>query len=278
MGEFSTAIKPAIAVTMLACFWCWESWRPYFGFHGGRLRHACLNLSIALLNTLVLALTFGALAASATHWAAQNQIGLLHNLRIGVAGNWLLALVLLDGWMYIWHRANHALPILWRFHRVHHADRHVDVTTATRFHLGEHLISALLRLGLIPMLGLELGHLIAYESLLIAVTQFHHADIDLGRGDAWLRMVIVTPAMHKVHHSEWRPQTDSNYATVLSLWDRVFGSFRLRTDRAGVVCGLAEFRDPAWQTWRGIWKMPLVRSSAKSQPAGSRRLIRITFF
>jgi sterol desaturase/sphingolipid hydroxylase (fatty acid hydroxylase superfamily) len=171
--------------------------------------------------------------------------------------------VLLDGWMYLWHRANHAIPLLWRFHRMHHSDRHLDVTSATRFHLGEHVGAALARLGLIPLLGLSVWELVIYDTLVLAITQFHHADISLGRWDRWFRCPIVTPYMHKVHHSDWRPETDSNFSTVLSIWDRIAGTFRMRADPRTIRFGLQELTAPQWQTLWGLWKTPFVDADAK---------------
>ncbi len=249
--------RRALSVVLLALFWCWETWRPFFGQRQGRWRHAARNLALAVCNTVVLGLVFGAVTVEVADWAGQNRVGLLNQLGLEGVSRGIPALVLLDGWTYLWHRANHGIPFLWRFHRMHHSDRHMDVTTATRFHLGELVGSALLRLGLVPLLGIGAWELVAYDTLVVAGTQFHHADISLGRWDRWLRLVLVTPTMHKVHHSDLRPETDSNYATVLSLWDRLAGTFRMRADPRTLVFGLREFTDPAWQTWWGLWKTPL---------------------
>jgi sterol desaturase/sphingolipid hydroxylase (fatty acid hydroxylase superfamily) len=251
-------IKLVVPVVLLALFWCWETWRPFFGQPEGRVRHAVHNLAIALFNTVILGLGFGFLTAIVAGWTELNQYGLLSAFGLDGPARFVLALVLLDCWMYVWHRANHTVPLLWRFHRMHHSDRHMDVTTATRFHLGEHVGAAVLRLGLIPLLGFEVWNLIVYDTLVIAVTQFHHADISVGRWDRWLRWLVVTPYMHKVHHSDWRPETDSNYSTVLSIWDRIFGSFRMRTDPKTLMFGLDDFTDPAWQTWWGMMKTPFI--------------------
>jgi sterol desaturase/sphingolipid hydroxylase (fatty acid hydroxylase superfamily) len=250
--------KRAVPVVLLALFWGWETWRPFFGQSGRRWRHAGRNLAVALTNTVVLALLFGSATVAVAEWAGRNQLGLLNALDLAGPVRFALALVLLDAWMYVWHRANHRLPVLWRVHRMHHSERAMDVTTATRFHLGEHVGASVLRLGLIPLLGFGVWEIAAYETLVIAVTQFHHADISVGRLDRWLRLLIVTPDMHKVHHSDWRPETDSNYATVLSVWDRLAGTFRMRPDPRTIVFGLEEFTDPAWQTWRGMWATPFV--------------------
>lgn len=251
-------IKAVVSVVMLAVFWFWETARPFFGQPNGRFRHAGHNLAIALFNTAVLGLAFCFVTAAVGNWTEANRLGLLNQLDLEGPARFVLALMLLDGGMYVWHRANHTIPLLWRFHRMHHSDQHMDVTTATRFHLGEHVGAAVLRLGLIPLLGFELWNLVAYDMVVIAITQFHHADISLGRGDRWLRLFLVTPDMHKVHHSNWRPETDSNYSTVLSVWDRLAGSFQIRANPKTLVFGLHEFTDPGWQRWWGMMKTPFV--------------------
>lgn len=191
-------------------------------------------------------------------WAHEQSLGLLHALDLGGPFRLVLAIVLLDGWMYLWHRANHTITWLWRFHRMHHSDTQMDVTTATRFHLGEHIGASLLRTGLIPVLGFEVSELIVYDTLLIGVTMLHHANISLGRYDRWLRWVFVTPDMHKVHHSSWPSETDSNYSTVFSVWDRVARTFRMRAEPKTLQFGLPDFPDPGWQTFWGMWKTPFV--------------------
>jgi sterol desaturase/sphingolipid hydroxylase (fatty acid hydroxylase superfamily) len=249
-------VKRVVPLLLLVLFWCWETWRPFFGQREGRWRHAAHNLAIALLNAIILGLVFGSATLMVANWTEENELGLLNHLGLAGPGRFLFALVLLDGWMYIWHRANHAIPLLWRFHRMHHSDRHMDVTTATRFHLGEHVSASVLRLGLVPLLGFAVWNLVVYDTLVIAITQFHHADISLGWGDRWLRWLVVTPDMHKVHHSDRRAETDSNYSTVLSVWDRLARSFRLRAEPKSIVFGLKEFTDRGWQTFGGMLKTP----------------------
>ena len=259
LEEFILA-KRVFPLVLLGLFWSWETWRPFFGQREGRWRHAGRNLIIAVVNTVVLGLMLGNVTVAVTSWTDQHELGLLNNLGIDWPIRFGLALVLLDGWMYFWHRANHFIPFLWRFHRMHHSDRHMDVTTATRFHLGEHLGSSVLKLGLIPLVGIEIWHIVIYDTLVIAVTQLHHADISLGRWDRWLRLVIVTPDMHKVHHSDWQPETDSNYSTVLSVWDRLFGSLRKRDDYRSFVFGLKEFTVSGWQSVVEMLKTPFVNA------------------
>jgi sterol desaturase/sphingolipid hydroxylase (fatty acid hydroxylase superfamily) len=251
-------LKRALPAVVLAVLWGWESWCPFFGQRTGRLRHAGHNLAIAIFNTVVIALVFGSLTAFLAYWAEERQLGLLYQLGLSNPFRFSLALILLDGWMYVWHRANHLVPLLWRFHRMHHSDPNMDVTTATRFHFGEQVLSSILRLALIPLLGFQVWMLVVYDTVALSVIMFHHADISLSKWDRWLRCLIVTPDMHKVHHSNWQPETDSNFSTVLSIWDRMARSFRMRPDLQAIVFGLEEFNDSSWQTWFGLWKTPFI--------------------
>jgi sterol desaturase/sphingolipid hydroxylase (fatty acid hydroxylase superfamily) len=136
-----------------------------------------------------------------------------------------LDLLLLDFLIYWWHRANHQWHFLWRFHLVHHLDRTLDSTSALRFHFGEVLISAAARAGAILLLGFPLLSIIAFETLLLIATIFHHSNLRLpGRLEAALAGLVITPSIHWVHHHRRRIDTDSNYGTVFSFWDRLFAS------------------------------------------------------
>jgi sterol desaturase/sphingolipid hydroxylase (fatty acid hydroxylase superfamily) len=213
---------------------------------------------MALLNSGMTALLFVGLWATVANWAGHNGFGLLNWTGAQPLWHALAALLALDFWTYCWHRLNHRVPFLWRFHRAHHSDAQMDVTTASRFHIGEILFSNCLRIPLILIVGIYLWEMVLYEAALLAVNQFQHANIGLPRKlDQLLRCFIVTPAMHKVHHSRWQPETDSNYSSLLSVWDRIFRSFRLRDDPRTIQFGLDEFAKPEDQTLPGILKTPL---------------------
>lgn len=156
----------------------------------------------------------------------------------------LLDIVLLDLWTYGLHRAYHRVPVLWRFHKVHHFDEFLDTTSAFRFHFGEVIISALLRLAPIALLAIPLAHVLIFEILLLMTAIFHHSNLRL---PSWLERplsrVIVTPSIHWVHHHAVRADTDSNYAAVFSVWDRLFSS-RSRTKRTpGMRIGVEAVED-----------------------------------
>jgi sterol desaturase/sphingolipid hydroxylase (fatty acid hydroxylase superfamily) len=136
-----------------------------------------------------------------------------------------LDLLVLDLWIYAWHRANHRIPFLWRFHGVHHLDQFLDTTTAGRFHAGEVVLSALARTVPIILLGMPLESVLTFEALVLAAALFHHSNLRLPAGfERALSWLVVTPSIHWVHHHAVRRDTDSNYATVLSVWDHVFRS------------------------------------------------------
>jgi sterol desaturase/sphingolipid hydroxylase (fatty acid hydroxylase superfamily) len=257
-------VKAAATVLLLVLFWSWETWFPFSERRQGRWEHAGRNLAVALCNAFLLAIVFGTATVFVADWTGRNKIGLLSVLDAGWLVRLGLTLLLLDVWMYVWHRANHSIPFLWRFHRMHHADDHMDVTTATRFHPGEHAVSATLRLALIPLAGFELWHVLLYDALVVAVTMFHHANISLGWADRPIRWLLVTPDLHKVHHSREMPETNSNYATVLSMWDRLAGTLRTRTDPHTIALGLDEFDDPYWQTFAGMLQTPFTGGRTSS--------------
>lgn len=254
--------RPYLAFGVLLALLAWEGIAPFFPFPRGRarLRHGLRNVFLGGLNAIVTAIVFTGLWWLSADWSKDHSFGLLHRLPWPGVIEGLLAILLLDAWTYAWHRMNHRIPFLWRFHRVHHSDPHMDVTTATRFHIGEIVLSSVLRIPLILVLGIGIGQLALYEVLMFAVVQFHHANIGVSdRWDRLLRLLIVTPYMHKVHHSRWQPETDSNYSSLLSIWDRLFRSFRINEKPETIQLGLDEFNADRFQTLGGLLKIPLAR-------------------
>jgi len=240
-----------------------ESWLPAAGNRRRRLRHAARNLTLWLLNALAVALLAAPFIASVAGWAEESRFGLLNLLSLPPAIATVTAILLFDGWLYLLHRANHKFGLLWRFHRVHHSDPEMDATTATRFHTGEVLISAALRLALIPLLGVTLWQLLTYESLMLPVILFHHSNVRFPeKADRWLRALVVSPALHRVHHSRLQVETDSNYSIIFSFWDRIGGTLRLRKDGRPVDFGLAEYDGEEWQQVSRLLTTPFHTSNS----------------
>jgi len=251
-----------LSVGLLVLFLSWESMVPFFGFFQHKLTkrtiHGVRNLLLGALNAVLISLVFVAAWLWVAEFAYQKQFGLLYWIGPPEWVHAFGAIALFDFWTYWWHRMNHEIPFLWRFHRVHHSDPLMDVTTANRFHIGEIFFSSLFRIPLILLFGAQLWHLAVYELLLFPVVQFHHANIGLPNGlDRILRCLIVTPAMHKVHHSDFPTETNSNYTSLFSLWDRLFGSFRLRANVHSVHFGLEGYDQADRQTLVGLLKTPV---------------------
>jgi len=255
-----------------------ESWIPAAADRQHRVRHAMRNVTLGLLNAVVAALLVAPLLAGLSLWAENNGFGLLRMVPLPPAAAMVAAILMFDGWMYLWHRANHQIGFLWRFHRVHHSDPEMDVTTGIRFHTGEILISSALRLAVVPLLGITIGQFLVYEILLLPVILFHHSNVRFPeRIDRWLRLVIVTPAIHRVHHSRQQVETDSNYSSVFSFWDRIAGTLRRRRDGQPVNFGLDEYDREGWQCVIGLLTTPFVSVEAESSVtvhAGRKKLPR----
>jgi len=250
-----------IALAVLFVLLTWESLYPFFGFFLRKTRqrmvHGATNVAMAVINTLLIVLFFVTAWTWASTLATDKGWGLLNSFDAPIWLDALIAILLFDIFTYWFHRLSHRVPFLWRFHRVHHSDPQMDVTTANRFHFGEIIISSLLRVGAILAIGAEIWQLALYEAIMFPVVQFHHANIVLPpRLDGFLRLFIATPAMHKVHHSRLQPETDSNYTSLLSVWDRIFRSFRTSKDLHAIELGLQGYDSNAKQNLIGLLKTP----------------------
>jgi len=242
LGFFSYGTTIATGVLL----WILEGLYPFFSEQKRRAQHAKLNLSIAGLNLLIL-LPSGILMAfmlgwSNTFWPGIRLLG-LHPVAEAIA-----MVLLIDLWMYAWHRLNHETVFLWRFHSVHHSDAALDVTTSWRFHYMEILFSELLRLPLFMLMGAGIEHLLLYSLLMTPVIEFHHSNVSIPLAlERMVRLVIPTPMMHRLHHSRLRREHDSNYGSMLSLWDRLFGSFLVKKSLDDLRIGLDHESDPGKQ-------------------------------
>ncbi|MBT8149737.1 MAG: sterol desaturase family protein [Gammaproteobacteria bacterium] len=261
MTNIAIEFKTLLLLLCLAAGWMLEYIAPLQRASRQRavehVRHDLKNLCLAAIATaansaLVVLLLFPVLQLTAARqWGLLNWPGLPGWII------WPMALVLFDLWQYGWHVLNHRLPWLWRFHVVHHADTAMDTSSGLRFHFIEIALSTLIRVPLVMLLGLQLQHLLVYELIALPVVLFHHSNLRLPLAlDRLLRIFIVTPRMHWVHHSDQRIETDSNYASVLTLWDRLFGSYRGRDNFADLQLGV---RGEAYLSLRDMLLVPLRR-------------------
>ncbi|PIW25819.1 MAG: sterol desaturase [Rhodospirillales bacterium CG15_BIG_FIL_POST_REV_8_21_14_020_66_15] len=221
------------------------------------------NAALVLLDTLAVRAVAWALPAflpvAAAALAADRGWGLFPALGVDGWAAFLLTLVLFDLAIYAQHVAVHYIPVLWRLHRVHHTDLAFDTTTGVRFHPLEILLSIAIKVGLVLMLGAPAAAVVVFEVVLNATSLFNHANLALpGWLDAALRRVLVTPDMHRVHHSVHRDETDSNFGFNLSVWDRLFGTYRAqpRDGHDAMALGVGGFRDPARLGLGGLLVQP----------------------
>lgn len=230
--------KGGIIILTLVAFLILERLFPVARWVGGIWR-VLKNFGLAGFNALLSPL----IVLPVTQLAAGHAIGWRPD---GWNGGWfiLVDLLILDCWIYWWHRANHMLPFLWRFHEVHHLDETLDASSALRFHFGEVVLSSLVRAAVIIVLEVPFTTVAIFEVLVAVNAIFHHSNLKL---PAWLERplswLIVTPSIHWVHHHAIRSDTDSNYSALLSVWDRIFGSSSATVRTADMPIGVEGLTD-----------------------------------
>jgi len=220
------------------------------------------NLGIVVLDSILVRLLMPAAATGAAIWAEELGFGLFNWLSLPLPVSAVLAVILLDLIIYTQHLLFHAIPILWRLHMVHHADRDIDVTTGLRFHPIEILLSLLIKMICVILLGAPVLAVIIFEVVLNGMAMFNHANLKLPRRlDAILRRLIITPDVHRVHHSIIKQETNSNYGFNLSIWDRLFGTFREQPEKGhdGMTIGLEHLQQAPTHSLLFMLRLPFNR-------------------
>ncbi|WP_415902665.1 sterol desaturase family protein [Neptuniibacter sp. QD29_5] len=252
--NFSAWLLANEPIVRLSCFFgvftvmaCWELYRPFRPLLQKKWFRWRSNLSLVVLNSLLLRVMFPVAAVGVAGYAQAKGFGLFIWLDLPIWLEVLLAVVLLDFLIYAQHVLFHKVPLLWRFHRMHHADPDIDVTTGARFHPVEIVLSMLIKMLMVFLLGPAVVAVILFEVLLNASAMFNHSNIQLPKLlDRVIRWLFVTPDMHRVHHSKIPSETDSNYGFALSCWDRICKTYieKPAKGQVGVEIGLNEFNDP----------------------------------
>ncbi|HID46098.1 MAG TPA: sterol desaturase family protein [Chromatiaceae bacterium] len=210
------------------------------------------NLGLVFLYSVILRLLFPAAAVGVAAFAQVNGWGLFNYYQISLPLTVILSVIAMDAMIYIQHVMMHAIPLLWRLHRVHHADLDYDVTTGARFHPLEIILSMLIKFATIFLLGPPVVAVVIFEVLLNATAMFNHGNVKLPASvDRVLRWFVVTPDMHRVHHSVEDDEANSNFGFNLPWWDRLFGTYRNqpRAGHEGMTIGIHNYRDQKQVTW-----------------------------
>jgi sterol desaturase/sphingolipid hydroxylase (fatty acid hydroxylase superfamily) len=241
------AIRLAAFAGVFSVMAVWELLAPRRSWAVGRAPRWPSNLGILVADVLAVRLLLPTAAVGVALVADERGFGLFHVIGLPF---WLAApigFLVLDLVIYGQHVIFHHVPWLWRLHRMHHADLDIDVTTGVRFHPVEILLSLVIKIATVALLGVPAAAVVCFEVVLNATSMFNHANASLPRWlDRVVRLIVVTPDMHRVHHSILRQETDSNFGFNLPWWDRLFGTYRAepRAGHDGMTIGLPVFRDP----------------------------------
>lgn len=246
--DYEATLRVALFVGMFVLIASWERRAPRRRLTTSKRDRWIANLAMVGLSTVLLRLVFPAAAVGLALVAQEENWGWLNQLDVPTWIAILAGIVLLDFVIYVQHVLFHAIPNLWRLHMVHHTDLDYDLTTGVRFHPVEILLSMVIKFGAIAALGQSPVAVLAFEVILNVSSMFNHGNIRLpGKIDRLLRWIIVTPDMHRVHHSIIKRETNSNYGFNLSIWDRIFGTYRAqpRDGHETMIIGLEQFREPS---------------------------------
>jgi len=268
-----TIIRFAIFLGVLGVVAAWEALAPRRRRTFRRWTRWPNNLGIVALDTALTRLAFPITAVGFALLCQQREWGLLNTLALPPWLAALLGVLILDLAIYLQHVLFHAVPALWRLHRMHHADLDIDVTTGARFHPIEILASMAIKLAVIAAFGISASAVLVFEILLNATSMFNHGNIRLPVGlDRMLRWIVVTPDMHRVHHSIVPCETNSNFGFNMPWWDRLFGTYRAQPEAGheAMTIGISQFRSPREQWLDRMLTQPF-REDALDYPfSGSR--------
>ena len=258
--------RMAILVGGLLFFWIVEGSIPLLNlsYKKNKLRHAVVNLGFTFIH-LVIHTFLAILIIKLSDWCLHNQFGLVYCLNANIVFTILIVFFTLDffgGWLV--HITEHKVPVLWRFHVIHHADNNVDVTTGLRHHPVESLLRGLFFFIGIVVSGAPVFAIMIFQTILILATAFTHSNINLPKWfDAALSFILISPNMHKVHHHWKQPFTDSNYGAILSIWDRLLGTFK-KLDPLQIRYGLDRYYpNEKDEDFIGLMKSPFKKQESK---------------
>ena len=257
-------IRISAFVGIFAVMAVWEMMAPRRQWNTAKAKRWVVNLAIVGFNSLLTRVLFASGALGAAILAGQGEVGLFNQLNWPWWAELIIAVVVLDLVVYIQHVLMHAVPILWRLHMVHHSDLDVDVTTGVRFHPIEIALSMFIKIGAVILIGVSPTAVLMFEVMLNATSMFNHSNVRIPvQVDRMLRWIVVTPDMHRVHHSVIPRETNRNFGFNLSWWDRVLGTYLSNPSKGHeyMTIGLEQYRTQL--TWLGLVALPFVGEIGK---------------
>ena len=246
-----------IAASFLLLYWL-ERRRPLRGRVDDDTVHTARNFAMAALAATAVHFVEAPVVAPIARFSATRRWGLVPRLGLPSPVATLMSIVLLDYTLYLWHGLVHRVPFLWRFHLVHHLDRDVDASTALRFHAGELTMSIPWRAAQILAIGVSPSALSAWQTLTLLSVMFHHSNVRLPLAfERAASLVLVTPRMHGIHHSIVHVESESNFSSGLSLWDRMHGTLRLNIPQSAITVGVPAYQSPEDEELSRALALPL---------------------
>src|SRR5215207_4466499 len=274
-GKLPAWLSGALVLGAFGALVWLERRRPLRAERESKLARAARNLAVAAAGAAALRLTEAPLAEGLTALVERRRWGLLKLVRLPAGLEVAAAVVLLDYTLYLWHVLTHRVPWLWRFHVVHHIDLDLDTTTALRFHFAELAVSAPWRAAQILVIGVSPLARSVWQTLLMLSILFHHSNVRLPvELERRLNLFVVTPRMHGIHHSTVKEETNSNWSSGLTLWDRLHGTLRLDVPQSEITIGAPAYRDPRELGLAQILKLPFAeeRNAWRPQAEAPKRL------
>ncbi|MGB5278340.1 MAG: sterol desaturase family protein [Gammaproteobacteria bacterium] len=256
------AIRLGFFIGIFAVMAIWEVVAPRRALNVSKVLRWANNLGLVFFNSLILRLMFPAAAVGMAAFASEQGWGIFNYYDVPPVISVIASVLAMDFVIYLQHVMVHAVPVLWRLHRVHHADLDFDVTTGARFHTLEIILSMLIKFASIAVLGPPVVAVVIFEVVLNATAMFNHSNVRLHPGlDRMLRWIVVTPDMHRVHHSVEDDEANSNFGFNLPWWDRLFGTYKdqPRAGHENMVIGIHIYRDPKLVSWlHGMLWLPFI--------------------
>ena len=258
----SQEIRTLIFVLFFSIFSIWEMTKPKKKLTTSKSRRWFSNLSLIFIGNIAIKTLTPWTALEAAEVFEKLNLGLFNNIKIPWGAKFFLSIILLDLAIYAQHVVFHKVPTLWKIHKVHHADTDIDLSTSLRFHPFEIFLSLLIKISIILTLGISPFSVFIFEIILNSSAMFNHSNITLSKKiDKFLRKFLVTPDMHKVHHSIYLQETNSNYGFNIAFWDRIFGTYceKPKDGYLKMTIGLKEFRNKKYLSLFWILVIPFIR-------------------
>jgi sterol desaturase/sphingolipid hydroxylase (fatty acid hydroxylase superfamily) len=257
----ASLIRLSLFLGGLLFFLLLELLAPYRQSSVSKVKRLINNVALTGFNSLILQLLFAGAVVRTAMYVTSHHLGVLNMVEAPSWVKLLATVIFMDFMLYVWHLLNHEVPFLWRFHRVHHSDLNMDVSTATRFHIGELAMSAVIKVSLVFFLGATPLGVLIFESALVLCAQFHHSSLKVSRWfEAIFWILFVPPSMHRIHHSVIIKERNTNYGTIFSIWDRWLGTLLTDVDQKKLRIGVGAYQKPDKLNFNHLLVMPFTRS------------------